>query len=93
SDKFRERNPSGIAVIASVNSDGKPIIVSTVTDDLVQKGLHAGELVKLVAAPLGGSGGGRPTFAQAGGKDAKKLEEALANVEDWVRQSLNQEEV
>jgi alanyl-tRNA synthetase len=93
SDKFRERNPSGVAVIASVNSDGKPIIVSTVTDDLVQKGLHAGELVKLVAAPLGGSGGGRPTFAQAGGKDAKKLEEALANVEDWVRQSLNQEEV
>ena len=85
SDKFRERNPSGVAVIASVNSAGKPMIVSTVTDDLVEKGLHAGELVKFVAAPLGGSGGGRPTFAQAGGKDAEKLEDALATVPDWVR--------
>lgn len=93
SDKFRERNPSGVAVIASINPSGKPMIVSTVTDDLVEKGLHAGELVKFVAAPLGGSGGGRPTFAQAGGKNADKLEETLATVQDWVEKSLNQEEV
>jgi alanyl-tRNA synthetase len=93
SDKFRERNPSGVAVIASLNPDGKPMIVSTVTDDLVEKGLHAGDLVKFVAAPLGGSGGGRPTFAQAGGKNAEKLEETLAAVQGWVEKFLNQEEV
>ena len=49
--------------------------------------------MKFVAAPLGGSGGGRSTFAQAGGKNADKLEETLATVQDWVEKSLNQEEM
>jgi alanyl-tRNA synthetase len=59
-----------------------------VTEDLVKRGLNAGELVKFVAAPLGGSGGGKPTLAQAGGKDASKLEEALASVPKWVEKKL-----
>jgi alanyl-tRNA synthetase len=50
--------------------------------------LNAGELVKFVAAPLGGSGGGKPTLAQAGGKDASKLPEALASVKGWVEGKL-----
>ncbi|MBN2500219.1 MAG: alanine--tRNA ligase, partial [Anaerolineales bacterium] len=87
SDRFRQKYPSGVAVLAGV-SDGKPLLVATVTDDLVERGLHAGKLVKLVATPLGGGGGGRPNMAQAGGKDASKLDEALATVPDWVKENL-----
>jgi alanyl-tRNA synthetase len=87
-DRFRQRFPSGVAVLASV-SDGAPILVAAVTEDLVERGLHAGELIQSVAQPLGGGGGGRPTLAQAGGKDASKLEEALVSVRGWVEDHLN----
>ena len=87
-DRFRARYPSGVAVLASAN-DGRPVVIAAVTEDLVKRGLHAGELVKFVAAPLGGGGGGRPTLAQAGGKDASRLDEALASVQGWVRQKLH----
>lgn len=88
-DRFRQRYSSGVAVLASVGSDGRPILIAAVTEDLVKRGLHAGELVKFAAQPLGGGGGGRPTLAQAGGKDASKLEQALASVNDWVKQKLS----
>jgi len=87
-DRFRQRYPSGVAVLATLGSDGKPILIAAVTEDLVERGLHAGELVKYVAKPLGGGGGGRPTLAQAGGRDASKLEAALASVMQWVEQKL-----
>jgi alanyl-tRNA synthetase len=64
------------------------VLIAAVTDDLVARGLHAGELVKFTAQPLGGGGGGRPTLAQAGGKDASRLEEALASVPGWIEQHL-----
>jgi alanyl-tRNA synthetase len=75
-DRFRQRYPSGVVVLASA-PDGKPVIIGSVTDDLVKRGLHAGELVKRVAQVVGGSGGGRPNLAQAGGKDPARLDEAL----------------
>ncbi len=87
-DRFRQRYPSGVTVLASVSSDGRPIIIAAVTEDLVKRNLHAGELVKFVAAPLGGGGGGRPTLAQAGGKDASRLAEALSSVIGWVNEKL-----
>ncbi|HZD55486.1 MAG TPA: alanine--tRNA ligase [Anaerolineales bacterium] len=86
-DRFRQRYPSGVAVLASV-SDGSPLLVAAVTEDLVNRGLHAGELIQSVAQPLGGGGGGRPTFAQAGGRDASRLDEALASVRGWVEDHL-----
>ncbi|HJW89542.1 MAG TPA: alanine--tRNA ligase [Anaerolineales bacterium] len=86
-DRFRQRYPSGVAVVASV-SDGRPMLVAAISEDLVERGLHAGELVKFVAQPLGGSGGGRPTLAQAGGKEASNLEAALASVPGWVAERL-----
>ncbi len=86
-DRFRQKYASGVCVLASV-SEGKPTLIAMVTDDLVKRRLHAGELVKFVAAPLGGGGGGRPNLAQAGGKDASKLEEALASVTEWVKNKL-----
>ncbi|MBW8011583.1 MAG: alanine--tRNA ligase [Chloroflexi bacterium] len=86
-DRFRQKHASGVAVLAGLLDD-KPQLISVVTDDLVKRGLHAGELVKFVAEPLGGSGGGRPTMAQAGGKDAANLDSALKSVSKWVEKNL-----
>ncbi|NQU30546.1 MAG: alanine--tRNA ligase, partial [Anaerolineae bacterium] len=87
-DKFRERNPKNAVAVLACVVDEKPILIASVTDDLVKRGIKAGDLVKFVAAPLGGGGGGRPTLAQAGGKDASRLEEALATVVGWVEDKL-----
>jgi alanyl-tRNA synthetase len=86
-DWFRERVESGVVVLGTV-IDGKPSIVSAVTPDLTERGLHAGSLVRVVAQKVGGGGGGRPTLAQAGGRDASRLPEALAGVPSLVRESL-----
>ena len=86
-DRFRQTYPSGVVVLASA-IDGRAIIVAAVSDDLVARGLHAGELVKSVAAEVGGSGGGKPTLAQAGGKDASRLPQALSRVPEWVSSHL-----
>jgi alanyl-tRNA synthetase len=88
SDRFRQRYSSGVIVLASVAADGHPLLVAGVTEDLVRRGLRAGDLVKYVAGPLGGGGGGRPTLAQAGGRDATHLDEALASVPAWVEEHL-----
>ncbi len=86
-DHFRQKTKTGVAVLASV-FDGKPALIATVTDDLVKRGFHAGELVKVVSEPVGGSGGGRPNMAQAGGKDPDKLPQALDLVQGWVEDQL-----
>ena len=83
SDWFRDRLGSAVVVLGAV-LEGKPTIIATVTDDLVKRGLHAGKLVKEVAQIVGGGGGGKPTMAQAGGKDAAYLGDALAKVEPLV---------
>ena len=86
-DQFRQKYSSGVVVLATI-IDGKPAIIANVTDDLVKRGIHAGELIKQIAAVVGGSGGGRPNLAQAGGKDPEKLSEALSQVEPLVRKKL-----
>ncbi|OLE89597.1 MAG: alanine--tRNA ligase [Acidobacteria bacterium 13_1_20CM_2_55_15] len=77
---------SGVVVLG-LASDGKASLVAVVSPDL-QKRLHAGRIIKEVAALVGGSGGGRPDFAQAGGKNAEKLEEALQAVYNIVAEFL-----
>jgi len=62
--------------------------VAAVTPDLVGRRLHAGQLVKAVAQVVGGGGGGRPTLAQAGGKDVSKVGEALQIVPGLVAEHL-----
>ncbi len=86
-DRFRQKYKSGVAVIASV-SEGKPIIIATITDDLVKRGWKAGDLINVVADPVGGKGGGRPNLAQAGGKDTKRLTHALSLVQGWVEEQI-----
>lgn len=86
-DVFRQKNPSGVVAIGSIINE-KPMIICSVTDDLVKRGLNAGDLVRQAAAIVGGSGGGRPVLAQAGGKDPAKLPDALASILELVRSKL-----
>jgi alanyl-tRNA synthetase len=86
-DWFRDKVRSGAAVLATVNG-GKPVIIATVSDDLIGRGLKAGDLAREVAKIVGGGGGGRPNMAQAGGNDPTKLPDALAAVPEMVRNSL-----
>ena len=72
-------------VVLGTASDGKVLLVSKVSKDLVARGLHAGNLVGQVARATGGGGGGRPDFAQAGGRHPEQLDSALALVEEIVR--------
>ena len=64
------------------------MLVASVTQDLIDRGMHAGNLVREAAKIMGGGGGGRPNMAQAGGKDAGQLPAALASVSDWVNANL-----
>ncbi len=86
-DWFRDKVGSGVAVFATVQ-DEKPLLVATVTDDLIARGVRAGDLVREAARLVGGGGGGRPNLAQAGGRDAAKLPEALAAVPGMVAAAL-----
>jgi len=75
-DRHRDQIKSGVVVLAAP-ADGKVLIVAGVTPDLVKK-IPAGQVVKLLAPIVGGGGGGRPDFAEAGGKDPSKIAELLA---------------
>ena len=86
-DKFRQQYDSGVALLAS-EYEGKPILVAAVTENLVKRGLHAGKLVQAAAKVIGGGGGGRPTLAQAGGKNPSKISEALDAARAYIRENL-----
>jgi alanyl-tRNA synthetase len=88
SDSLRDRLGSGVVVLASEN-DGKVGLVVSVTKDLTAR-LQAGRIVKELAPIVGGGGGGRPDFAEAGGKDPAKIDELLAKAPDVVRALLAQ---
>jgi alanyl-tRNA synthetase len=78
-DWLRDKIGSGVIVLGAVMND-KPQLMAIVTRDLLDKGYHAGNIVKALAPVVGGGGGGRPDMAQAGGRDASKLDEALSAV-------------
>ncbi|RWR15200.1 alanine--tRNA ligase [Siminovitchia fortis] len=83
-DDLKQQLGSGIVVLGSVQN-GKVNIIAGVTKDLMEKGYHAGKLVKEVASRCGGGGGGRPDMAQAGGKNPDQLESALSFVGEWIK--------
>ncbi|HKA61689.1 MAG TPA: alanine--tRNA ligase [Methylomirabilota bacterium] len=84
-DTLRDRLPSGVIVLGSA-VDGKVNLVAAVSRDLTKR-FPAGRLVQEIAKMVGGGGGGRPDLAQAGGKDASKLDDALAAVAGWVERT------
>jgi alanyl-tRNA synthetase len=75
-DRLRERITSGVVVLAAAQGE-RAVLLTAVTKDLTGR-FHAGNIVKQLAPLVGGSGGGRPDFAQAGGKDPARLDEAIA---------------
>jgi len=75
-DILRDRLRSGVIVLGTVYN-GKPGFLAMVTPDLVARGIHAGDIINQVAKVAGGGGGGKAAMAQAGGKDASKVDEAL----------------
>lgn len=83
-DEMKQKLPSAIIVLGCP-SEGKVNLIASVTKDLIEKGFHAGKLIKEVSAICGGGGGGRPDMAQAGGKNPDKLDDALQFVEEWVK--------
>jgi len=85
-DRLKARIGSGVIVVAAP-TDGRVSWVAMVTPDLITR-LHAGTLVKEVAAITGGGGGGRPDLAEAGGKDPGKLDQALAQVPELIQRLL-----
>jgi alanyl-tRNA synthetase len=85
-DWFRDKVKSGVIVLGMADG-GKPALVAAVSDDL-SKRVHAGNLIKHIAPMVGGGGGGRPTLAQAGGKDASRLGDALDQARVWVAVEL-----
>lgn len=86
-DEFKQQLNSAVIVLAS-SVDGKVAISCGVTADYVQRGVHAGKIVKEVATICGGGGGGRPDMAQAGAKDASKIDSALQSVDEWLKNNL-----
>ncbi len=82
-DKLKESMDCGVAVLASLAGD-KLMFLATATKSAVEKGVHAGNIIREVTKIAGGSGGGKPDMAQGGGKDAAKTDEALAAVEAIV---------
>ncbi|MBT3856308.1 MAG: alanine--tRNA ligase [Nitrospina sp.] len=82
-DNAKNQLKSGIVVVGSV-ADGKVSLAAGVTKDLTDK-YHAGNIIKQIAAIVGGSGGGRPDMAQAGGSEVDKLDEALKKAEELIR--------
>ncbi len=86
-DQLRDKLKSGVVALGAATEDGKVSLLVVVTKDLIGK-LNAGDLIKVMAAEVGGTGGGRPDMAQAGGKDPAKLDVALEKVFGLVEHML-----
>ncbi|NLF03230.1 MAG: alanine--tRNA ligase [Anaerolineales bacterium] len=86
-DWSRDRLGSGVVALGAV-LNGRPALVAAVTDDLVERGVNAVKLVRGMAQVVSGSGGGRPTLAQAGGRDAGQLDRALEQAPRLLEEML-----
>src|SRR5581483_7689559 len=83
-DNLRNKLGSGVVVLGGAQEDGKVALIVGVTKDLTGK-VQAGKIVGEVAKKVGGSGGGRPDLAEAGGKDAAQLDAALESAAEVVK--------
>jgi alanyl-tRNA synthetase len=86
-DTLRDKAPAIAAVLAGVNGD-KVTFLAVCGKETIAKGIKAGDLVRLVCTACGGSGGGKPDSAMGGGKDATKVDNALAMVDDFITSKL-----
>ncbi len=88
-DMLREKLGSGVVILGAVN-EGKVNFVGMATKDLLDRGIHAGNIIREVARVAGGGGGGRPDMAQAGGKDPAKIAEALDKAYEIIESQVKQ---
>ena len=86
-DWLRDKLDSGVVVLGAVVND-RPTLIAMVTADLVDRGLHAGNIVKEAAQAMGGGGGGRPEMAQAGGRRPEALDDALRTAVQVIRSQV-----
>jgi len=86
-DRLRDKLRSGVIVVGAEVGE-QPALVAMVTRDVVERGVHAGKIIQAIAPIVGGRGGGRPELAQGGGSDVSKIGDALAAVEDAIRQQV-----
>ena len=86
-DQLKEKLGEGVVVLASV-ADGKVNLMATATDGAMKSGAHAGNLIKGIAALVGGGGGGRPNMAQAGGKNPAGVDDALAKAAEVLESQI-----
>ena len=86
-DQLKAKLVEGVIVLAS-DLDGKVNLVVMATDEAQKKGAHAGNLIKGIAALVGGGGGGRPNMAQAGGKNPAGIQEALVKAEEVLADQM-----
>jgi alanyl-tRNA synthetase len=82
-DQLRDKLAPAVVLLGAATPDGKAMLVCTVSKELTKR-FPAGKLVKTAAVTVGGAGGGRPDFAQAGGPDGAKLDEALSSIYSMV---------
>jgi len=83
-----KKKAKSAAIVLGFDEDGRATLLAGVTDDLVARGLKAGDIVKEIAPIVDGGGGGRPQMAQAGGKNPKKIGDALTRADEIIKQKL-----
>ncbi|SHK05547.1 alanine--tRNA ligase [Tepidibacter formicigenes] len=88
-DNLKDKYESGVIVLANTANDKVNFIV-TATKDVVEKGVHCGNIIREVAKIAGGNGGGRPDMAQAGGKDTTKVKEALMHAKEVLENQISE---
>ena len=86
-DQLKEKLKEGVVVLASAN-EGKVNLIAMATDGAMKQGAHAGNLIKAIAAKVGGGGGGRPNMAQAGGKNPAGIPDAIAEAKNALEGML-----
>lgn len=87
-DFLRDKDPSVVAVIASINGE-KVSFLAVCGKEAVARGIKAGDLVRSVSAVCGGKGGGKPDSAMGGGTELLKVDDALAAVDDFVSEKIS----
>ena len=87
-DSAKSQMNNGVIVLAA-NTDGKITFIAMAMKEAVKQGIHCGNIIKELTAICGGRGGGKPDMAQGGGKDAMKIDDALARVDELVTEMIN----
>ncbi|MEL6937170.1 MAG: DHHA1 domain-containing protein, partial [Cyanobacteria bacterium J06607_17] len=87
-ERLLQKLGDGVVVLGSIPAEGKVSLVAAFSKPVIGKGLKAGQFIGGIAKLTGGGGGGRPNFAQAGGRDASKLPEALEAAKAQLQEAL-----